>query len=271
MGNSETEAIIEEEYSVGSHPAFSLDTVSGRATIRCSDVRGIRVHARKYGRPEAVQNTHIEFSLEGDLLTVHTRGKRRGIGVWKSVCAVDFDIWVPRGCRLSVNTVSAAVDIQGVGATAAVTTVSGSIGIDSASDVTSITTVSGDVTGRSLEGKLQLMSVSASSAIWDSRLSDFDVESVSGSVELETELFPTGRFRVKTVSGEISLHIPDGTGITVHVGSISGRINSALQTSLEAAGFGRWQGKINGGGAELRLESVSGNVTIERARIPMLT
>jgi DUF4097 and DUF4098 domain-containing protein YvlB len=262
MGFSESEAIVEEQFLVEDSPALSLGTVSGRVTIRRSSEQTIRVHARKYGRAHAVENTRIEFSHEGDVVNVRTKSESRGLLGGDSICSVDFDVSVPRGCRIQVDTVSADVDVREIGAAAEVKTVSGQVSLDEASESSSITTVSGGFTGHSLEGVLHLITVSGSSNITDSRLSEFDVESVSGGITLETELLSTGRYRAKTVSGGVRLQIPAGTGITVHMESVSGRIHSELPSTVEKVGFGNWHGKINGGGAVLQLNSVSGSVTI---------
>jgi Putative adhesin len=269
MGSSESESIIEQQFPVGEGPGVSLDTVSGRVTIRASEERFIRVRARKYGRPEAVGNTDIEFSSEGDLLTVRTKGRSGGILGGDGVCSVDFDLSVPRGCRIHVHTVSASVDIRAVGGAVDIHTVSGSVFLDEATDSSSIHTVSGSCNGHSLEGELRLNTVSGSAAISSSHLHVFELESVSGSITLETALALSGRYRAKTVSGAVRLQVPDDTGITVHLGSVSGRIHSELPSALEKVGFGGWHGEINGGGAELHVNSVSGSVTITGAGAPV--
>jgi hypothetical protein len=265
MGIRESEAIVEEQFPVGDSPGLSLDTVSGRVTIRRSTERLIRVHARKYGRQDAVDNTRIEFSSEGDVLKVHTRSESRSILGGDRLCSVDFDVSVPSGCRIQVQTISAEVDIREIGGAVEVKTVSGGIFVDESAGSSVITTVSGGFTGHVLEGTLRLTAVSGNSRVTDSRLDEFEVESVSGSIELATALHATGRYRANTVSGDLRLHVPDETGITVHLGTVSGHIHSELPSTVRKVGFSNWQGEINGGGAELHLSSVSGNVTVSGA------
>src|SRR5438270_2779103 len=134
MGSSDSESMVEEQFPVGERPALSLETVSGRVTIRASAEQSVRVRARKHGRAEAVGNTDIEFSSEGDLLTIRTKGRSQGILGGDGVCSVDFDLSVPRGCRIHVHTVSASVDIRAVGGAADIQTVSGSVFLDEATD-----------------------------------------------------------------------------------------------------------------------------------------
>ena len=270
MGTDQSEAVVEEQFPVGGSPELSLGTVSGRVSIVPSNEPVIRVHARKYGRPHAVDNTRIEFSRQGDAVTVRTRPLSRGILGGSTVCAVDFDVSVPQGCLVQVDTVSAGIDIRGIGGSVDVHTVSGRVSLDAASESTSITTVSGEVLGRDVQGRLCLTSVSGDARITDSSLSGFGVESVSGRVELETELSSTGPYRASTVSGGLKLHLPEDTRITVHLSSVSGRINSDLPATIDKLGFGKWQATINGGGTDLHLNSVSGNVTIAPLGAPVL-
>ena len=186
MGTDHSETVVEEQFPVGGSPELSLGTVSGRVSIVPSNEPVIRVHARKYGRPHAVDNTRIEFSRQGDAVTVRTRAVSRGILGGNTVSAVDFDVSVPQGCLVQVDTVSAGIDIRGIGGSVDVHTVSGRISLDAASESSSITTVSGDVVGRHVQGTLRLTSVSGDARITDSSFSEFEVESVSGRVELET-------------------------------------------------------------------------------------
>lgn len=269
MGMDESEAIVEEQFSVESNPEFSLGTVSGRVSIEPSSEPVIRVRARKYGRRHAVENTRIEFSRERDVVTVRTKSESRGILGRDTVCSVDFDISVPPGCRIGVDTVSADVDLRGIGGALDVHTVSGRVSVDTASDSVSITTVSGDVTGHVLDGMLRLATVSGNALITDSTFGELEVESVSGRLELQAALSPAGRYHATTVSGGLKFQIPDGTGVTVHLASVSGRIDSDLPSRIEKLGFGAWQATINGGGAELHLNSVSGNVSIASLGAPV--
>ena len=85
---------------------------------------------------------------------------------------------------------------------------------------------------------------------------------MSGRIELESPLCPSGRYSMKTVSGEMRLHVPADTGATVTLRSVSGRLQSGLPSTVEKIGFGSWRGAINAGGTHLDFESVSGNVEI---------
>lgn len=269
MAMDETEAVIEEQFPVGDNPELSLRTVSGRVFVERSPESVIHIRARKYGRTQAVENTRVEFSREGDVVTVRTRSSSQGTSGENSICSVDFDVLVPQGCRLEIDTVSAGIEVRGIGGSANLHTVSGRVGLDTAAGAISLSTISGEVSAHALHGVLRLSTVSGDALIADSNLNEFELESVSGRLQLETSLPAGGRYRATTVSGGIKLQIPDGIGVTVHLASVSGRIHSDLPSSIEKVGFGDWRATINGGGAELRLNSVSGSVTIAQLGAPV--
>jgi DUF4097 and DUF4098 domain-containing protein YvlB len=269
MVMSETEAVVEEQFSVGDSPELSLGTVSGRVSIEPSSEPVIRVRALKHGRASAVENTAVEFSRDGDAVSVRTKSVSRKILGGDTVCSIDFDVQVPRGCVLRIDAVSADVDVRGIGGAVDAHTVSGRVDLDNASESISVRTVSGRLTAHGLNGVLRLNTVSGDALITDSSLSEFEVESVSGALQLETSLSATGRYRARTVSGGIEVRIPHDIGVTVHLTSVSGRIRSELPSSIEKVGFGNWHATISGGGSELRLNSVSGNVTIAQIGAPV--
>lgn len=269
MSMDETESIVEERFPVGDSPELSLGTVSGRVSVEPSSESVIRVRARQYGPQEAVENTRVEFSRQGDLVSVRTRNISSQPLGGKSICSVDFDVLVPPGCALRIDTVSAGVDVRDIRGTAELHTVSGNVRLDTASETSSISTVSGEISADALDGALHLSTVSGDAHITHSALNEFVIESVSGRVYLETPLSTDGNFRAKTVSGGIELHIPDSSGVTVHLASVSGRIQSDLPSNIEKVGFGDWRATINGGGTDVHFNSVSGGVTIAPLGVPV--
>jgi hypothetical protein len=68
----------------------------------------------------------------------------------------------------------------------------------------------------------------------------------------------------KTVSGDLHVLVPEGTGVTVQMKSVSGSVKSELPAEIIKAGRRSWQGRINGGGATLEMQSVSGDLRVAR-------
>jgi DUF4097 and DUF4098 domain-containing protein YvlB len=256
-----TEQVVDGAFSVGDGASLDVRNVAGRVTVRKADEPVVRVHAVKHGRPGDIERTRVELRQEGNAVYAETRKDEPG----GSMCAVDYDIVVPFGCTLRLHTVSADVDAHGTGASGELETVSGAIAAVEMSGEVRITTVSGAVTARNLDGALTLHTTSGGAGVTASRLESFDIHTVSGMIRIETPLFPDGRYAVQSVSGDLHLAVPEGTGITVSVHSVSGGISSELPAGIRKVGFGDWRGEISGGGAALDMSTVSGSVRITRA------
>lgn len=101
-----------------------------------------------------------------------------------------------------------------------------------------VSVVSTDVNASNIRGGIKIGSVSGDLDIQD--MSDrIDLRTVSGDVELRKS---TGRTRIKTVSGDVETYDTDGQGI-YH--TVSGDV------------------LVSNGGADLELESVSGEIEVE--------
>jgi Putative adhesin len=256
---------IEERFEVDSGAELSISAVSGRISIRGGDDRVITVRADKHGPTGAKSNTNVEISHEGNRVTVHTRGIQPGLlNFGRNMASVNYDITVPRDCEVRAKAVSAGIDIHGTRARVSLQTVSGEVVLDDQGAECSVTTVSGDISGRRLASSLTVHTTSGDAQITESRLSSFNLHSVSGDFIIDTPLTRGEHYLVKTVSGDLHIRVPDGTGATVQMRSISGDVVCELPAEVIKSGRRHWQGRINGGGANLEMNSVSGDLRISR-------
>jgi hypothetical protein len=101
-------------------------------------------------------------------------------------------------------------------------------------------------------------------AIERSRLRGFDLETASGTVSVETTMTEGERYRIETASGDVDLRLPAGAGATVRVETASGEIACALPAEMLAEhghpGHREWAGRIHGGGPEVEISTISGDV-----------
>jgi DUF4097 and DUF4098 domain-containing protein YvlB len=153
--------------------------------------------------------------------------------------AVDFTVKLPKNASLrEVKTVSADIDIEGVGGDGRMKSVSGDIRIRDAAGPVEISTVSGEVAvDRSASGNIGTTSgcITLRDVTVNGR-----VHSVSGDIRMERH---TGSADFHTTSGSITI---ERAG-TVTAKTISGDINLRDLT-------------VNG-----QLSSTSGNIRVERA------
>lgn len=260
--------VTDQIYAVGTPAELSLNAVSGRVRIQGTETSEIHVRAKKGGPDRARENTRVDVEHEGNRVTIHTRSDSSwpgGLGIGKHMASVEYDITVPRDCDLAIKTVSADVILSGTRRGARVQTVSGDVRIDEVEGTTSLTTVSGDVVASRLAGTLTLHTTSGDARIDDASLRDFNLHSVSGDFVIETPLARGEHYYAHTVSGDLRLAVPEGTGVTVQMRSISGDVASDFRDAeIIKSGRRHWQGRINGGGANVEMQSVSGDLRITR-------
>jgi hypothetical protein len=262
-GESDIGEDVERSFEVGPGAELSVSNVSGDTRIRAEEGSVIRVQARKSGSSRRLANTQIEFDQAGNRVTVRTRAGQAGRwGIVRNVGSVEYDIIVPRGCKVHVHTVSGDVDVRGTGAPLAAETVNGDITIDDISGDSTITTVNGDVQGTRLEGALAARSTNGDITIKESRLRRFTLNSVSGDFFVETPLTVGEHYFAKTVSGDLQLIIPRDARATIQLKTVSGDMHLEHPAEIIKAGRRNWQGRINGGGATVEMQSVSGDLDV---------
>lgn len=256
--------VVERELSVTSPATFTLNTVSGSVDIAGGEGETIRIRATKTGSEDAKDNTSIQIEQNGNTVSVHTRNNRNGLlGKAGKLASVDYEISVPRRTSVEVKTVSADVRVRGTEGDLRTQTVSGDVTISDVQGESQLTTVSGDVTADGLSGTLTLHSTSGDAHIASSNLRDFNLHSVSGDFYLDTPLTAGEHYYAHTVSGDLQLGIPEGTGVTVQMKTVSGEVHTGFaRADVIKSGRRHWQGRINGGGANLEMQSVSGDLSI---------
>jgi hypothetical protein len=153
---------------------------------------------------------------------------------------------------LSVKAVSGRTRVSGAIETAHVQTVSGSVEL--------VTSVQGwaDCDAKSVSGSMRLIGP----------LKGLRARAVSGSIELIGRLDPSGQYDLQTVSGSLTLSVPPETGISIEARGVSTSVSSDLPFEVDRderqPGKRFWQGRVNGGGAPVRFQSVSGRLRVAR-------
>jgi DUF4097 and DUF4098 domain-containing protein YvlB len=204
---------------------------------------------------------------------------------------------VPRqGSDVAVATASADIDVTGLIGSADVTTASGDVTTDDVSGEVRGKTASGNVTVGNVGGELRIATASGdlrcsavsnrasfSSASGDveiglarervdvktssgtARLGELDggaeIVNVSGDVRVLS--LSAGTVRVRSVSGGVSVGVAEGVELHVDVQTMSGRVHSDIQ--LDDAPVAGHAGRR----AELSVRTVSGDIEMERAVVPV--
>ena len=221
--------------------------------IRTSLASGDRaeVVARKRGEEDDFFQVAIEMAEDGDRIIIcavygewnHGEGRchpdhedtRDDEGRHRNV---DMDVEVDYEVRLP-----AGVDFDG-------TIVSGDIDADGLRSDISVQTVDGNI------------SVVTTGRAW--------ANTVSGDIEIEMGDFSGGDLDFNTVSGDITLWLPADFSADVDFSSLSGDFDTDFDMNVRSE-RDRWvgsavEGTIGGGGRELSINTVSGDVKLLRSR-----
>ncbi len=146
--------------------------------------------------------------------------------------SVDFEVRVPAGVTFAGSTVSGDVEALGLRSDVEATTVSGSVDIST----------TGVARG----------------------------STVSGSLDIEMGSLDWRRLDFSTVSGDITVSVPDGLDAEIHFESLNGDFDSDFRVDVERMRdrfIGtELSGTIGDGGRRLSFKTVSGDVELLRVR-----
>lgn len=128
--------------------------------------------------------------------------------------------------------------------------------------------VSGNVTVRGAQGDVRASSVSGDVHVSEVRASSLKVSSVSGNVEAQIDaLSGTGEISARSVSGDVTLLLPKQLDADVTIGTVSGRIDSDYEMTLNGRmNRRRIEARIGKGGRDLSVTTVSGDVRLRAAK-----
>lgn len=148
----ETET-VDRTVTIGERGKLNLKNFSGDVQISGTAGREVVIHAVRRATRDRLDNIKLEITTSGSTVSIEANKRADG---WRdrdnNVVETDFDIKVPHGTELDVDTFSGKLDIRGVTASIDAHTFSGSIEIDvaSASQLPMLTaeTFSGDIAAR---------------------------------------------------------------------------------------------------------------------------
>ena len=264
-------------------------TVAADATIDVSNVEG-RVDVTAWDRNEVELTAMLESdedTLEFEATEQQVRIKVvRPDGHFGGSDEAILTLKIPKGARISAETVSADITVAGVLGEQRLGTVSGEVRTQAYDARVKLSTVSGDGTISGTGGKAAVSVESVSGLIAASGIrGGFDgkvvsggltinlaaaerlnARSISGDIDARVELMPTARVEMETVSGTIGLTMKPPVHAEFDVESFSGDIDSCFGSQARDKnryGPGSELSFTQGiGGARVNINSLSGDITI---------
>jgi hypothetical protein len=175
-------------------------------------------------------------------------------------------VTVPADCPVQLGVVSASALVSGLSSGASVKGVSGDITLDGVSGGIEANTVSGELQARSIDGPVRFESVSGELTLADSSISALTGQNVSGRVTADVTLVPPGGVDVTTVSGEVTLRLPDDSDARVRLNAVSGKVQTEFGSLRvkKAPASHTVSGNVGAGTGHVCVTSVSGPITLLR-------
>ncbi len=250
---------------------LSVVNDAGEVVIKSWNQDSVRVQGRHSPR------VSVEIQTANSVVNV----RKRASGAAQSA---DLEISVPAWMPVRVTGQFAFIGIEGVQNEVYAETVSGDIVVKGGSGFVTAKSIQGEVIVEDAKGKISATTVNegvrvtgASGEIAvDSTNGDItmtkidaksvEVGSVNGNIRFEGTFGSTGQFRFATHNGNITMVLPESTNATFTVRTYNGDFSSNLPTKAvgEIRRGRRATYALGNGGAEVELESFSGNVRLRR-------
>ena len=265
---------VDERWDIDANATISIENIAGEIEIRGWD----RNEAHLTGE---LGNSVEELEIDASSTRLHinvANGDRRNVD------STELKLMVPKGASVDADAVSADIDISGLDSEKlTASSVSGDVVVSATSQRVSIESVSGDVefsgqteriSAESVSGDIELSGISgevaATTVSGDMELEAGLVDSgkfetVSGDITVLVEVSDNGKLSAESMSGDVTILLPASQSGVFKAQSFSGNISTDFGAVDQAKhGPGSHLKHVTGnGGAEVRVESFSGNIKIK--------
>lgn len=196
----------------------------------------------------------------------------------------DLVVQVPRDSSISVETINAAVKIDGVSGAIEVETINGSVTISGDPSIVEIESMTGDIDVRAQASQMEIESASGSVLLFGatgsveveavsgevvvqgSALAEVSVETVSGPITLDVSVTEQGEIDIETHSGDVELLLPSDVKATFAISTFNGTIESEIGPKPRKTGrfepYTELRFATGSEEFEVQVETFSGNVAI---------
>lgn len=232
-GSAKAEQAYAKTFTLeGAGATFELVNTNGAITVEAVDGNTVDVKATIRARgasEEAAKEALKQFEIKEEASPGRLRLETKHPRLRQAIDA-RFTLRVPRNIKLNVRNVNGAIEIAGMKASVRAET------------------TNGGVKGRGLTGSVE-------------------ASTTNGGLDVQVAAIGPDGVRLETTNGGIDLKLPADAKATLAARCVNGGITvSDLPFEKDSeSSRRRVDGKINGGGATLRLETVNGGVRVRLA------
>lgn len=216
--------------------------INGRINVVAASGSEASVTADKTWRRGEPERVRIEMVRDGENVTVcaiwhpnvrcdaegyHGSGRTEG----SNDVAVEFNVQIPRGVNLQVNTVNGGVSVEGA---------------------------TGRVNARTVNGGVR---VASSSGPVEANTTNGSIEATMGATTLTDDL------SFRTTNGSITLTLPPAINAQLQMRTVNGTLNSEFPITISGRMSPRQlNATLGSGGRTLELRTVNGSIRIRRGQ-----
>jgi len=233
-------------YELGAGGAINVKNVSGDVSVAGYEGETIQVLGYKEGRDR--DQVSIDDTSSAGSINVRVRYPEN----CNCNASVRFEVKVPRGGNYKFENISS---------------VSGDVEVTGVAGELHAKSVSGNVTVRNVSGPVQAKSVSGNVIVGEIN-GTATAGSTSGNVEVEiVQLGGAQDMSFSSVSGNVRVKLPGNLDAEVKMSTMSGGLKTDFPLNIEEPERGpgrKATGRVGSGSRQLKLSSVSGNVSLLR-------
>jgi hypothetical protein len=231
-------------YELGSGGSIRVGNVSGDVNVAGYAGETIQIVGYKEGRDQ--DKLWVEDTSTAGAVNVKVRYPEN----CNCQASIRFEVKVPQNGNYRFEKISS------VSGSVEVTNVSGELNASSVSGNVSVKNINGPVKANSVSGNVEVGHVNGVAS----------AKSTSGNVEVEVvQLNGAQDMDFGSVSGDVRVKLPSNLDADVRMSTMSGGLKTDFPLTIEQPEHGpgkRATGKVGGGSRQLKLSSVSGNVSL---------
>ncbi|MBX3735124.1 MAG: DUF4097 family beta strand repeat protein [Candidatus Didemnitutus sp.] len=221
-----------QTYPLAADGTVSLDNVNGTVEIVGWDKNEVSVEAEKSAASaDSLKRIEILVEATPDHVAIKTKLEKKWFSFGFNRAEVRYKLHVPATATLNkIDVVNADVHVRGVKGYVDLDTVNGSI----------------DAEGLGRGGRF---------------------DTVNGSIRASfVEVAAKDRIVLDTVNGSATVTLPANAAFSLKADSVNGSISCDYPITIGKAGRRHLNGSVNGGGAEVVLDSVNGGLAVRASR-----
>lgn len=236
--DDDDDAVVKEEfhqtYPLTANGRIELENINGSVHISVWDQNQVKVDAVKRAHDEQrLKNEEIRVTSHPDSISIETHYRDSDDG-WNHTHvnpgSVEYTLTVPRTARLDeIKLINGGLDVAGV---------------------------NGEVRASCINGKLMASDLGGRAKL----------ETINGRLNAEFTRLASS-LELSSVNGSVHLTLPSDAKATIEASTVHGSIDNdfGLHTNNHHFVGHDMQGKLGGGGTEIRLNNVNGSIEVRHA------